>query len=227
MKRIVFSPLFILLFSLVFIIGFFIGYDINSNFRELYLGKMSTYTVKYILIMIALALVNIVVNFYSNSSVVVREKNSFNLFITIFKCIFILLMLLLLALHIPIFIFNCNDFLHNYKLIIEIFVNQLLVLLLLSNFLLLIDIKMKKMIFSSVTLLAIFAVADIISEYFYFIFVLDDFFQLNCLFILPVFYNSYIVIMLLIIMFNIVILSFCMKLSIKEDYFLKNESNEN
>ena len=153
MKKILFSKSFMLYIIIVLCIGYFVGYDIKNDFLNIYIGKMTLLPFRYILLTLIVLVSNFVCNSFFNSAVIVRNKNSFNLFLTISKYEFFTFLIIYICLNIPVLIFNFNPFIDNLFSIIVVILNSVLISLICSSIIKLIDIKFKNRVLSSCTFL--------------------------------------------------------------------------
>lgn len=224
MKKILFSKSFMLYIIIVLCIGYFVGYDTKNDFLNIYIGKMTLLPFRYILLTLIVLVSNFVCNSFFNSAVIVRNKNSFNLFLTISKYEFFTFLIIYICLNIPVLIFNFNPFIDNLFSIIVVILNSVLISLICSSIIKLIDIKFKNRVLSSCTFLVCLSLFDFILEHFNFYVFADNVFDFSYIFALPIIYNNYIIILIFLILIYCLLTSSVINLAYKRDYFLRHDT---
>lgn len=200
------------------LIGIFIGYGMESDFIVLYMNKLSSNSFVYILLVLTVYSEYIIFNSLKSSCILIRKRSHLYHFLRMLRCEVIILILIFLVMHIPIFIFNFYNAIKYIYVILLNFVNFIIISILFLSIIRLIDIKLKRREIASITTLLLFSGIHLLFEEF--IFAVDIGFTLNYIFVLPFIYQHYIVIMILLI-FLIIVFSFLfLILLLKRDYYL-------
>ena len=224
MKKILLSNFFLFCIAICVCFGYFIGRDIERDFLNLYVGKMTLLPFRYVFLCLIILISNLIFNLFSNSVIIVRNKTYFNSFMNMIKYEVFYFILIYVLLNIPIFIINSKCFFNNLNSILLIILNSTLISILISSIIKLIDIKFKNRVFSSCLFLITFSIVDLLLDHFNFYIFINNIFDLSYIFVLPILYNNYIIIAILLFLAICMITSLTINFSFKKDYFLRNEN---
>ena len=204
-------------------IGFFVGIDIEQDFLNLYTGKLTTLPFRYIMLVLIVFISNSIFSMFSNTIIIVRKRNFFNVFVNIIKYEVLFFALLYIFVNIPIFALNNRLFIENLGYVMLVILNSILISILFSGIIEFIDIKFKNRVYSTCSFFIVFSIIDFVLEHFNFYILIDNQFDLSYIFVLPVVFRNYIVIAAFMLFFICIITYTNINYSNKKDYFLRDE----
>lgn len=222
MKYLFQTPTIIVCLLIMLIFGTYVGYDISDDFINLYMSKLMLILIRYIIILNIVVVNYSVYSKFSLNTIVVRRKNLFNALINIIFKEILLISLMFVVFHIPIFILNVNNFISNIYLIFKLILNSILVSFLLNNIVRILDLKIKNRVVSCGIMVCLLGMMDFILENYNWLFVQETIFDFSYLFLLPLVYTNYIYIFIILLFVAFLLMSFSIYLGIKKDCFLTN-----
>ena len=223
MKKVLVSQSLLYIAISVFI-GYFIGFDIENDFFDMYVGKLFLLPVRYILLLLIISVSNFLGNTFLNSTIVVREKNFFNTFLTCLKYEIYVYAVIFVSLNIPVFVMNFEASMNHFLDIAILILNAIVISVICSSVIKVIDLNVRNRMFASCGFLIFFSLIDLVLEHFNFYIFQENIFDLSYIFALPVMYNNYLVIAGILVLFGFSLVCVMAHLVCRKDYFLRNEN---
>lgn len=226
MKYILRNPLIILCFVTTLLFGWLIFAGDQQNFSEIYIGKMASAPIRYMLLILVLFTDYLVFENMNHYTIICRNKSTDRFIIrTTVKEIIVISMLFIL-LNIPVILSGISNITNTISTILLFTLNGIILMILFTTIIRFINIWISNRAVVTGITLATYAGIEFIVEYINYTFMKNQIFDFQDLFILPFKYiNSYLYMAIAIIISSLVLTMSTCYLITKKDYILKHNED--
>lgn len=226
MKNFLRNPIIIWSFVILILFGTLLNDSGQKEFLDIYIGKMSTAPIRYVLLIIVLFIDYIIFENMNHYTIICRYKSMDHFIIKITIREIAINSIVFTLLHLPLLILNFNFCITNIGAILLFIFNAVIVVSLFTAIIRVVNIWVSNRALSSAMVFSTYALIDFVLENIGFVFIKQTMFDFQEIFIIPYIYTQSYLFIAIVIAIVIVLITLTTAILItKNDYILKHNED--